>query len=165
MLLREFLGINLKMITYPSSSDVMLAVERKEVDGRAGSYSSLKPFIARGLIHPIIRGRVGESEIESLPIDEDLTTDRMGKTIMAMRSTGDLMGRPYVAPPKTPGEVMNILRGAFAKVAKDNEAKAEAKKVMMEIEYIPADECLKALNYVFSQPADIVKELSKYIKF
>jgi tripartite-type tricarboxylate transporter receptor subunit TctC len=70
-----------------------------------------------------------------------------------------------VAPPKTPEDVMTILRDAFAKVAQDQELKEDSKKLMMSIEYTPADECLKALNYVFNQPEDVVKEMSKYLKF
>ena len=162
---KEFLGLNLKMITYPSSAECMLAVERKEVDGRAGSFSSLKPFIDRGVVRPILRGRVTEKGMENLPLNEDLTTDPMGKTIMAMFSSGDLIGRPYVAPPGTPEDVMKILREGFAKAAKDPELMDESKKVMMEVDYTPADECLKIVTYVLSQPEEIVKEFAKFVKF
>src|ERR687884_40365 len=49
---------NRKIVSgYSSSADIMLAVERKEVDGRAGSYSSIEPFIDRKLVHPVIRAR------------------------------------------------------------------------------------------------------------
>ena len=41
LLLNEFAGMNFKLVVYPSGSDSRLAVERKEVDGRAGSYRSL----------------------------------------------------------------------------------------------------------------------------
>jgi tripartite-type tricarboxylate transporter receptor subunit TctC len=162
---KEFLGLNLKMITYPSSAECMLAVERKEVDGRAGSFSSLKPFIDRGVVRPILRGRVTEKGMENLPLNEDLTTDPMGKTIMAMFSSGELIGRPYVAPPGTPEDVMKILRESFAKAAKDPELMDESKKVMMEVDYTPADECLKVVTYVLSQPEEIVKEFTKFVKF
>jgi len=165
VLLKEFAGFNTKLITYPSSADAMLAIERKEVDGRAGSYSSLKPFIERGLVRPIVRGSVSEAGIENLPVNEDLTTDPKGKTIMAMLASADRIGRPYVASPGTSPDVMNILRDAFAKVSKDPEAKAEAKKVMMDIVYIPAEETIKTLTYLMNQPEDIVKEFGKYIKF
>jgi tripartite-type tricarboxylate transporter receptor subunit TctC len=165
ILLKEFVGLNFKMVVYPSSSEGMLAVERKEVDGRPGSYSSLKPFIERGLVVPMIRGRVSEPGIEKLPVDEDLTMDPKGKTMMAMRSVGDGIGRPYVAPPGTPGEIMAILRDAFARVAKDPELKEDAKKNKMEITYIPAEDCMKVLNYLFNQPQDIIKEFNKYVKF
>jgi len=165
ILLKEFTGLNLKLIIYPSSADGMLAIERKEVDGRAGSYSSLIPYIERGLVRPLVRGRVSDSGIENLPINEDLTTDRKGKTIMAMLSAADQIGRPFVAPPRTPTDVMNILRDAFAKVAKDPELRGEAKKVKMGVEYISADDCQKVLDYLLNQPEDIVKEFGKYIKF
>jgi tripartite-type tricarboxylate transporter receptor subunit TctC len=164
-LLKEFLGINLKMVFYPSSADVMLAVERKEVDGRAGSFSALKPFIERGMVRPLVRGRASDPDDENLPVDEDLTTDKKAKTLMAMRSTVELIGRPYVAHPKTPPEVMNMLRDAFAKVAKDADLRKEARKNMMEVQYTSADECLKILNRLFDQPEAIVKEFSKYVSF
>lgn len=165
LLLKEYLGVNLKIITYPSSSDVMLAIERKEVDGRGASYSSVKPSIDRGGLHAFIRGRVSEAGIERLQVDEDLCTDKKGKILMAMRSAPDRIGRPYIAPPRTPSEVMNILRDAFAKAAKDPELQAEAKKLGMEVEYVSGDECLKVLNNLFNQPEDIVKEFSIYVKF
>src|SRR5919197_4366507 len=38
LLLKDVLGVKLKIVSgYSSSSDIMLAIERKEVDGRAGS--------------------------------------------------------------------------------------------------------------------------------
>jgi tripartite-type tricarboxylate transporter receptor subunit TctC len=165
MILQAYTGLKVKMITYPSSADVMLAVERKELDGRGGTYSSLKPFIDRGVVRPVVRGSVSEAGIENLPVDQDLTSDKMGKTLMAMLSAADRMGRPYVAPPGTPPEVMAILKEAFAKVAKDPEAQADAKKNKMDIEYVPADEVMKTLQFVMSQPPDVVKEFSKYVKF
>ena len=155
----------MKMVFYPSSPDVMLAVERKEVDGRAGSYSALKPFIERGLVRPLLRGRVSEAGTENLPVDEDLTTDKMGKTLMAMRSSVEFIGRPFVAPPGTPANIMNILRDGFAKASKDPELIEDAKKNMMEVQYTSAEECLKLVTFLVNQPADIINEFSKYVKF
>jgi tripartite-type tricarboxylate transporter receptor subunit TctC len=165
ILLREFAKLNVKIIDYPASAEAMLAVEQKEVDGRGGSYSSIKPYVERNLVRCWIRGRVSEPGIENLPIDEDLTTDKMGKTIMAMRSAGDTLGRPYVAPPGTPADVLNILKEGIAKVLKDPEMKEDVKKNKMEIEHVPPEECLRLVNYVLNQPEDVVKEASKYIKF
>jgi tripartite-type tricarboxylate transporter receptor subunit TctC len=165
VLVKEFLGINMKMVFYPSSPDVMLAVERKEVDGRAGSFSALKPFIERGLVRPLLRGRVAEPGTENLPVDEDLATDKMGKTLMAMRSSVEFVGRPYVAPPGTPPEIMKILRDGFARAAKDPELKDDAKKNMFEVEYTSAEECLKMMTFLVNQSPEIINEFSKYVKF
>jgi len=165
ILLKEFAGLNCKMISYPSSSDIMLAIERKELDGRGASYSSAKPFIQRGLVRPVVRCRVSEPGIEQLPVDETLTTDKRGKTLMAMLGPCYQVARPYVAPPQTPPEVLKILRDAFARLPDDPELKEDARKVMMDVNYTPADECLKSLTYLLNQPEDIVKEFGKYFRF
>jgi tripartite-type tricarboxylate transporter receptor subunit TctC len=89
----------------------------------------------------------------------------VGKTIMSMRSAADGIGRPYVAPPGTPANIMNILREALAKVLNDPELREDAKKNMMEVQFVSSEECLKLVSYVLHQPDDIVKEASKYIKF
>lgn len=165
LLLNMFLGLRLNIVTYQSSAAGMLAVERKEVDGKAGSYSSFRIFIDRGLVHPVLRGRASEPGIEKLPVDEDLATDPKGKIMLAMRSVGDQVGRPYIAPPKTPPEVMSVLREAFARVIQDPELKEDAKKAMLNFDYVPSDECLRVLGHIFRQPEEIVKEFGKYIKF
>ena len=165
LILKEYLKLNLKMTIYPSAIDGMLAIERKEADGKSGSYSTLKPYIDRGLIRPLLRGRKSIPEIANLPVDQDLTTDPKGKTILGMLSSIDLFARLYVAPPGSPPEVINILRTAFARVMKDPELLADSKKMGYPMEYVSADECLKVLKSLFSQPDDIVKEFGKFVKF
>lgn len=160
-----YLGVPMKLVSYLSSSAVMLAIERKEVDGRAGAYTSILPFIKRGLVHAVLRGRVAETGAEQLPIDEHLCTDPVGKKVFNMRSAGDYIGRPYVAPPGIPAEVMNQLRDAFAKVGKDPELKEDAKKSSLEVSYVPADEVLKVLKNFLNESPDVVKEFAKYLKF
>jgi tripartite-type tricarboxylate transporter receptor subunit TctC len=166
LLLKAFAGIkNILMVQYRSSSEVALAIERKEVDGKATSFASFRTQIENGSYRPLIRGRVIEPGIEKLPVDEDLTNDPIGKKLMALRSGPDRIGRPVIAPPKTPDKYMNILRDAFTKACKDPEVAAMADKLEMRVEYVPPDECLKILKDIFSQPDNIVKEFSKYIKF
>jgi len=165
-LMKQFLGLNLKIVPgYVATADILLAAERKEVEGYASAYSSIKPHVARGLLRPLLRTKTPAPGIENLPTVEDLATDKMGKTIMTMFSVSDRVGRPYVSPPGTPADIMNILRDAFAKVAKDPELKEESEKLMMEVNYVPASECLKEMQFFLNQPAEIVNEFKKYIKF
>jgi tripartite-type tricarboxylate transporter receptor subunit TctC len=77
----------------------------------------------------------------------------------------DRAARPYVAPPGTPAEVMNILREALAKIAEDPEAREEAKKLSMDLQFVSPAECAKVLDYLFGQPEDIVKEFRRFITF
>ena len=166
ILIKQFLGLNLKLTTgYVATTDILLATERKEVDGYASAYSSIRPHIARGLLRPVLRSKVPSPGIEKLPAVEDLATDQMGKTILAMYTVSDRVGRPYVAPPGTPADIINGLRDAFAKVTKDPELKQEADKLMMDVDYIPPEECLKEIQFFLNQPQEIVNEYKKYIKF
>ena len=163
-MLEEVFGLKIKLVNYTSSSEIMLAIERKELEGRAGSYSSMKSFIDRGLVHPVIRGRVSEEGDQALPVDEDLAPDAKGKALLAMRTAPDLIGRPYVAPPGTPDEAMGILRDAFAKAIKDPELKADATKVDMALDFTPPAEVMKVLETVFSQPPAVVEVFAKLAK-
>jgi tripartite-type tricarboxylate transporter receptor subunit TctC len=166
LLLKEFLGVNFKIVSgYSSSADIMLAVERKEVDARAGSYTSLRPFIDRKLVHPVVRARAVEAGIEQLPVDENLAPNARAKAIMALRSAPEVVGRPYVMTPGTPDALLKLVREAFAAALKDPELVAEATKAKMELEYTSGEETLKILTEVLSQPKDVVDEFSKYIKF
>jgi tripartite-type tricarboxylate transporter receptor subunit TctC len=166
LLLKELLGVKIKIVTgYPSSADIMLAVERKEVDGRAGSYSSILRFIERGLVRPLVRARAVEPGIENLPVDENLAPNPRAKAIMALRSAPEVIGRPYVMHPGTPAEHVKTMRQAFAAATKDPELVAEGKKAKMELEFVDGDEAVKVMKEVLSQPKDIVEEFSKYIKF
>ena len=165
LILTAYLNLNARIITYPSNADVFLGVERKELDGLGATYSSIIPLVDRGVVRPLIRGRAVEPGIEQLPVNEDLTNDPRGKTIMAMLNAADEIGRPYVAPPATSPEIMAILRDGFAKAARDPELKAEAAKVKMSVEYVPAKRVSEVLNFLLDQPPDVVKEFSKYVKF
>jgi tripartite-type tricarboxylate transporter receptor subunit TctC len=166
LLLKEFLGLNVKLVSgYQSSADIMLAVERKEVDGRAGSFTSIRPFIDRNLVRPVLRARATEPGVENLPIDEDLAPNARAKAIMALRSAPEVVGRPYVMHPDTPAEHLKTMRQAFAAAIKDAELVAESKKAKMDLEFVDGDVALKVMKDVLSQPKDVVDEFSKYIKF
>ena len=166
LLLKEVLGLNFKIVSgYSSSADIMLAVERKEVDGRAGSYTSLRPFIDRNLVRPLVRARTSEPGVEKLPVDEDFAPNARAKAIMALRSAPEQVARPYVLPPATPADVVKVMRDAFAKTIQDPELAAESKKAKFDLEYLPGDQAQKILVEVMNQPQDIVAEFSKYIKF
>ena len=166
LLLKELVGVNLKIVSgYSSSADIMLAVERKEVDGRAGSFTSLRPFIERGVVRPIVRARSTEPGIDQLPVDESFAPNPRAKAIMALRSAPELVARPYVMPPKTPADIVKVMREAFAKTIDDPELVAEGKKSKMDLEYTPGDQAQKLLADVMNQPKDLVQEFAKYIKF
>jgi tripartite-type tricarboxylate transporter receptor subunit TctC len=166
LLLKELLGVKIKLVSgYSSSADIMLAVERKEVDGRAGSLTSLRPFIDRNLVRPIVRASSTEPGLEKIPSDESFAPNPRAKAIMALRSAPEQVARPYVLPPATPADIVKAMREAFAATIKDPELVKEGEKSKLDLEFLPGEQAVKILNEVMHQPKDIVDEFSKYIKF
>lgn len=170
LILKDFAGLNVQVVEYRSSAEIWLGIERKECDGLYIAYNSGRQYFARGLVRPILRTRIPKlgiypGDIENLPVDEDFITDPMGKTLMTLYAAQNYAGKPFMAPPGTPANVMNIMRDAFAKTLKDPELQADAEKALMDLEYVSSEECLKHLNYILQQPAPVVKTISKYVKF
>jgi tripartite-type tricarboxylate transporter receptor subunit TctC len=166
LLLKALARFNLRIISgYPSSADIMLAVERREVDGRAGSYSSLKPFIGRGLVRPVVRARTAVPEITALPVDEDLVADPRARAVMRLRSVPEEIGRPFVMPPGTPEESVRLFREAFRQVSQDRDFLAEAGRAGFEIDFVPGDRAVRIVRDVLNAPPDVVRVFGQFFKF
>jgi tripartite-type tricarboxylate transporter receptor subunit TctC len=166
LLLKEFAGAKFKLVSgYPANADVLLAIERKEVDVWAAFATTIKLAADRGAVRPLVRGRVALSGWEHLPVDEELATSAVGKAIMGIRAAPLAIGRAFAAPPGTPADRVQVLREAFAKAVKDAEFVAESKKARIEVGYISPEDVLKMFNSFLEQPAEVQKEMVKYIKF
>ncbi|HWP35109.1 MAG TPA: tripartite tricarboxylate transporter substrate-binding protein [Thermodesulfobacteriota bacterium] len=166
LLLKAYLGANLRVVSgYKSGADLNLAVERREVDGRAGSYTSLKPFIDRGQVRPLVRSRVAVRGAESLPVDEELAPTPLARAVLALRSIPEVIAWPYVAPPGTPAETLRLLQEGFARLTRDPEAVAEAARAQITFEFLPGPAVLEVLKEVFAQPDEVVREFARHVKF
>lgn len=166
LLLKEFAGAKFKLVSgYPANSDVLLALERKEVDVWAALGTTIKLAADRGAVRPLVRGRTAIPGFENLPVDEDLATSQVGKSIMAIRSSPLTIGRAFAVPPGTPADRVKILRDAFAKAIRDPELLADAKKAKIGIGYISGEEVARMFAALMQQPPEVQKEMVKYIKF
>ncbi|MGH7796315.1 MAG: Bug family tripartite tricarboxylate transporter substrate binding protein [Candidatus Binatia bacterium] len=165
LLLKEFAGIKLKLVSgYPANSDVLLAVERKEVDSWSALATTIKLAADRGVVRPLVRGRVAAPGFEDLPVDENLATSQLGKSLMAIKSIPGAIGRAFAAAPGTPADRVAMLRDAFAKAIKDPELLAEAKKAKINMHLISHDQVQKDFNGLLNQTPETLKEMGKYIK-
>ena len=164
-IMKDYILPSVEVVQYRSGTEVFLAIERKEVDGVWGAYNTARPYIENGLVRPLCRARVSLKGIEHLPVNEDFATDPMAKAILGMLGRTGEMGTLYLLPPGTPANVMKILREAFEKTLKDPELQADAQKALLQLTYVPEEECSKLVQYLFSQPPEVLKVLDKYVKF
>ena len=166
LLLKEFAGAKFRLVSgYPANSDILLAVERKEVDAWAAFATTIKLAVDRGAVRPLVRGRIAIPGFEKLPVDEDLATSPVGKAIMGIRAAPLAIGRAFAAGPGTPADRVKVLRDAFARAMQDKELIADAEKAKIGIGYISPQEVTKMFAALFEQPPEVQKEMVKYIKF
>jgi hypothetical protein len=163
--LKEFAGLKLKLVSgYPANSDVLLAVERKEVDSWSALATTIKLAADRGVVRPLVRGRVAMPGFENLPVDEDLATSPLGKSLMQIKAIPMSIGRAFGIAPATPADRAAMLREAFAKALADPELAAEGKKAKISFSFISHDQVLKDFTALLNQTPETLKVMGKYIK-
>jgi tripartite-type tricarboxylate transporter receptor subunit TctC len=166
LLLKEFAGAKFKMVSgYPANPDIVLAIERKEVEIWAAFAASVRPVVRTGVVHPLIRANVSSPGFENLPVDESFTTHPVGKALMAIKTGPLAIGRALAAPPATPPERVEVLRKALAAALADPELDADFRKSQIDYSHISGAEVLRRFTSLMKQPPDIQQQLAKYIKF
>lgn len=166
LFLMEFAGAPIELIPgYPANSDVLLAVERGEVDAWSAFGSTVSRAANRGSVRPLVRTRTEVPGYEDLPVDEDLATSEIGKRLMAVRGIPLSIGRAFAVPPETPDDRVAALREAFAEMMEDPEFQQEAERAEIFVNYIPPEEVEASFNELMDQPDDVVEAVKEYIKF
>ncbi len=165
LLLKEFAGAKFKLVSgYAANSDILLAVERKEVDGWAALATTIKQGVDRGAVVPIVRARAPVPGFNDLPIDESLTDDPVGKSLMAVRGIPLQIGRAFGVRAGVPADRLKILREALQKTVNDPAFIAESQKAKIDTEFISSDLVLKGFREVIGQPQATVDAMGKYLK-
>jgi len=166
--LKAFLRLNLRIISgYQGTGEVALAVERRELDGRAGAWSSLLPHIQRGLLRPLVRTLSDnpEPQLRALPVDQDLATADVARAVLRLRSITLKLGRPFVAAPGAPGELVRLYQEAFRRLAQDAAFRSEIERNGFEPAYTSPEECLRIMQEVLSAPPGLQRVFRELFQF
>jgi tripartite-type tricarboxylate transporter receptor subunit TctC len=139
--LNNMLGLRFKVISgYPGSTETAMAVERKELDGMCGSYSSLtsaqKRWFQPGkeFVNIMVQASTRKhAKIPHISLAADLARNAKEKAIMELNDARLEMGRPFVAPPGVPTARVKALRVAFNKMAADPEFSKDILKLGREL--------------------------------
>jgi tripartite-type tricarboxylate transporter receptor subunit TctC len=137
-ILTETLGLKLKTIVgYPGQKEILLGMERGEVDGTFIFYNSLmesKPNWVEDKIAKILLqiGEEKEPKIAEVPLAEDLATKPEDKLLIEEAAAPLAIGRPYVMPPGVPADRVALMREAITETFKDPAFVVEIRKMKME---------------------------------
>jgi tripartite-type tricarboxylate transporter receptor subunit TctC len=135
-LLNSTLGTRMKAINgYPGLNDVLLAMERRELDGHPSAFMSaltstrptwLRDKTAKAIVQ---YGPEKHVELGGVPFAPDLVGNAEDRLVMEAAFAPLALGRPFLAPPDVPAERVAALRAAFAATLADPAFLAEGERI------------------------------------
>jgi tripartite-type tricarboxylate transporter receptor subunit TctC len=170
LMLKNVFGVKLRLISgYPGTTEMALAVERGEVDGRASwswsSLKSLKPdWIAQKKIEIPVQLNMRKSpDLPEIPLIGEFATSERQRQILRLVLSRQTMGRPFMAPPGLPTDRAAALRTAFDQTMKDPAFVAEASARGQEVNPVSGQEIETLLTELYATPKDVVEETKRAI--
>jgi hypothetical protein len=125
-----------QILGFPGSAEQRIAIERGELDGDCGSYSSIPAaWIKEKKDHPFVRfteQRPPEIPESAAFIGNFAKTDEQ-RQVLAVLNAGDEVGRPFIMSRQVPAERIAILRQAFNDTMKDPAFLAEMEKQQLPV--------------------------------
>jgi tripartite-type tricarboxylate transporter receptor subunit TctC len=166
--LNHVLGTKFRIIEgYRGTQDVVLAIERGELQGACSSYSQFRPFdrlFNEGKLR--IMFRVEEAVINAIPdvpsIFEFAKTDEQRQLMRFVFSSVEF-GRPYVFPPDVPARRIAIMRDAIAAAVRDPELLAEADKMKLDMVYRPPEHLERLIDNLYRTSPSMVQTIKKLV--
>jgi tripartite-type tricarboxylate transporter receptor subunit TctC len=168
--LNGVLGTRMKIVSgYPGGNDIVLAMERGEVQGRCGwSWSSVKSthgaMVVEQKLHVLLQLSLHKHPaLPDVPLVVDLASTDEERQILTLIFARQLMGRPFLAPPGIPADRVEALRQAFMATMTDPEFVAEAEKAQLEVNPVTGDELQKLVADIYRTPPDVAKKAAQLL--
>ncbi len=168
--LNQLLGLKFKIIRgYGSSADVVLAMERGEVEGYCESLESVtgkRPdWISSRTVNVLFQGGVKPNpEIEGVPFINNLAKTEDDRRAIEFLYAGQGIGRPFFAPPGLAPEVHKMMRAAFDATMKDPEFLAEVKHRKLTLAPEDGEYMEQLIKRIYATPRPIVERVAALIK-
>ena len=135
-LLNATLGTRMKPINgYPGQNDVLLAMERREIDGHPSAFfssvrSTRPTWLGDKTAKAIVQyGAEKLAELPDVPFAPDLVANDGDRLVMQAAFAPLALGRPLLMPPGVAAERVAALRAAFAATMADPDFLAEGERV------------------------------------
>jgi tripartite-type tricarboxylate transporter receptor subunit TctC len=168
-LYKNVFGAKIRLATgFPGTTDITLAMQRREVDGLCGiSWSTVKSrypeWIAGKKIHLLLQAGPKDPDLRGVPQAEDFARTPEQKQILNFAVTNEVLARPFVAPPGIPADRKAVLRKAFDDTMKDPAFLADAKKTMIDINPVSGPEVDAIVAALYATPKDVVQKAMRAI--
>jgi len=158
--LREVFHAPVKQILgFPGSAEQRLAIERGELDGDCGSFSSIPiEWLRDGLAHVFVRftDKVPADIPESAVYIGKFTKDADQRRLLDVLEAADQVGRPYIMSKQVPRERVAILRKAFNETMQDKAFLADMAKQLLPVFPLAGEEAEATVGRLMTAPREIL---------
>jgi tripartite-type tricarboxylate transporter receptor subunit TctC len=167
-LYKALLGMKFKIVSgYPGSNEVILAMERGEVQGSGdwgiSSLKAMRPaWLADGRIKILMQGAMTRhKELPAIPLPMEFAKNEIDRKVLELYFTQKSMARPVIAPPGLPAERLTQLRSAFEALATDAAFLADAERSRQDIEIVPGSKVDAIVATIASTPPEVSARLNE----
>jgi tripartite-type tricarboxylate transporter receptor subunit TctC len=165
-LLRTLLGFNVKQVMgYPGSNEMRLGIERGELFGDCGSFSSIPEDWIKDKIIPLVSFSPAKTEdMPDVPYARNFVKDEANKLVFDMVIAAGDVGRPFIVSKLVPADRVEILRKAFDETMSDKNFLAEAKKEALPVYPVDGKAAQKIVDDIYKSPPEIADKARKAIE-
>jgi tripartite-type tricarboxylate transporter receptor subunit TctC len=161
--LNALFGTRLNLVAgYPGTQELMLAIERGELDGIVGYSWSVARFgnkeqLDNGSLKIILQVALNRHpDLPNVPLVTDFVKSPADRQVLDLIFSRNLMGRPILAPPGLDSAVAATLRKGFARAMRDPGLIAEAAKINLELNFVSGEDVQALVERLYHSPADVI---------
>jgi tripartite-type tricarboxylate transporter receptor subunit TctC len=166
--LNVLFGTKLTLVAgYPGTQELMLAIERGELDGIVGyswsvARSGNKEQLDNGTLKIILQVALNKHpDLPNVPLVTDYVKDSADRQVLDLIFSRNLMGRPLLAPPGLDPAVATALRKGFAEAMHDPELIAEAAKINLELNFVSGEDVQALVERLYHSSLDVIARAQK----
>ena len=171
LMLKHVLGLPLQLVNgYKGTAEIRLAFNSGELTGLVNAWESTKSTWRReldsGEKRIVLQATLApHPDLAKMPMALNMVkSDESRKLLSVVIRAHGATVRPYVVPPKTPKDRVQILRKAFTDTMKDPDFVAEAKKANLDINPTDGAELEQNVREVFKLEPALVAQLKEILK-
>jgi tripartite-type tricarboxylate transporter receptor subunit TctC len=164
LVLNHFLGTKFKPIHgYKSGSEITMAFERGEVQGRVGwSWGSVKSrgqeWLRDGKIKILIQMGIEKADdLKDVPLVLDRAKSQEDREAMMLIFSPTYVGWPTVMPPGVSADRVRAVRRAYDQAMKDPELMAMAAKQDLELDPMSGEDIQKVVEQLYKLSPAVVE--------
>ncbi len=146
---------------YSSSKEKQIAIERGELDGDCGEWSSVpQHWFKDGKLTFVMRSSpsLPQGMPESIPYAGDIAPTAERKQIVQLLTAASDIGRPFITRKDTLADPLRLLRAGFDAALRDPALLAEADKTGRHVSPLTAAEAEAALRELYAIPDTVVAQ-------